>query len=726
MIIDKIEINNFLCYAGNNVFEFSEGINVIIGDNGYGKSKLYDAFYWVMYDQVYVVERKEFKNTKNVKSNIISDKAKFDSEVGEIVCSVRITFHDITRGRDTIYVLERKYSIEKDSNDKFIEDNGSSFSIMMKELSYSNARLITDTEEENGIKEKILPIQMKDYLWFQGEQIENIIDFNQVDTLTKAINVLSNIYDYDKIVDIAKSVSQSASKEYDTEVRKLSRDKNESDRLEKLKLNIENEILHLQNDELEIRKNLSQAENKSESLLNKISDATKINELKNKKDHINEKLDLLKQSLSEEEYSFHKKMFTNKWILKGTSFLFENFSSFYSKYEENKLKEKIQLQNREDKENEVANKLQIRLPIDVPEPIYVQRMLDEEICLVCDREAKKNSLAWKKISELINQPKKKTKIKLSNIQDFSIDLRKLYHNGLSLNNQIDNIDEDIKETLSKNHKLAKDISNTELKLSEIENEIQNLLAASSLDLDSSIDIISTYSIQNQNVIKFSNDLNKITQQLEHATKNLNIVKENLNSLVKGEVPNWLIEKRDTLEEFELVAISTRNRVFDNLISELEMKANEHYEAMTKGNKSIRGKIKLRRLADGNYMPEITDEKGDLLLGSNTSNLTLVKLATIMAIVSSKGNSVNLYTLITDAPTSVFGEDYTLGFCKEISKVYKQSILLSKEFYKNDNLRKELLSNQDIKIGIVYKVEPSIKESERTNRNNLSTIIKQLN
>ena len=45
MIIEKIELENFMCYAGkDNILEFTEGINVIIGDNGYGKSKLYDAW----------------------------------------------------------------------------------------------------------------------------------------------------------------------------------------------------------------------------------------------------------------------------------------------------------------------------------------------------------------------------------------------------------------------------------------------------------------------------------------------------------------------------------------------------------------------------------------------------------------------------------------------------------------------------------------------------------
>jgi DNA sulfur modification protein DndD len=73
MIIERVDIENFMCYAGRNTMEFTEGINVIIGDNGYGKSKLYDAFYWVMYDQVFVPEKKEFQNTRVVKSKIISD-----------------------------------------------------------------------------------------------------------------------------------------------------------------------------------------------------------------------------------------------------------------------------------------------------------------------------------------------------------------------------------------------------------------------------------------------------------------------------------------------------------------------------------------------------------------------------------------------------------------------------------------------------------------------------
>ena len=206
------------------------------------------------------------------------------------------------------------------------------------------------------------------------------------------------------------------------------------------------------------------------------------------------------------------------------------------------------------------------------------------------------------------------------------------------------------------------------------------------------------------------------------------VKEELKETITGEIPNWLSEKKDVLNDFETISKSTRDRVFNDLINQLEKEANKHYEAMTAGNRSARGQIKLKRLPNGNYMPEIIDNNGIPLLGSNTSNLIIVKLAAIMAIISAKSNDgvVSFYTLITDAPTSVFGEDYTIGFCKTVSKVYRQSIIMSKEFYKNQNLRNELLTNSEIKIGKVYTITPSIPENERNNRNNLYTKIEALN
>lgn len=704
--------------------EFTEGINVIIGDNGYGKSKLYDAFYWVMYDQVFVSEKKEFQNTKAVKSKIISDKAKAND--GKINTSVSITFHNLEK--DSVFILERKYTAHI-RDGIILESNDSEFTIMKKDLSYLNAKMVNDEDEKKRIVANILPPQIKDYLWFQGEQVESIIDFNKQDTLTKAINVLSNITRYDELKKIAVDAARSGNLEYDREVNRLSRDKGKSEQIEIEKNRIEDLIRELLIDETEAKENLSRAEERCEALLSKISDATKVSEFRQRRRSIVEQLKEQNENLNEEQISFHRKMFRNKWVLKGTESLHTEFSSRYLTFENNKLAKAAEIRAKEAAEDAVIQQMQIRLPLDVPEPIYVQRMLEEEKCLVCDRVAEKNSEAWNKIKELIERPSiPLKKNELLNKQNFSDDFRRLYQNGLALTRRIEEIDLDIKDTLKKINSINLKIKDLNKEVKEVEADINKVLSDTSETEESAEHIIAEYSIQNKYVKDFNDKLNKLTQQVEHNNNILKNLKLQLKDLVTGEVPKKLKEKIDVLNDFASIAITTRERVFNKLITQLENEANSHYKAMTTGNKSARGSIKLRRLPNGNYMPEIIDNKGIPLLGSNTSNLILVKLSAIMAIISAKSNDgiVSFYTLITDAPFSVFNDDYTIGFCKTVSKVYRQSIIMSKEFYRNQSLRTELMTNPDIKIGKVFMITPSMPESERDNRNNLSTNIEPLN
>jgi DNA sulfur modification protein DndD len=150
--------------------------------------------------------------------------------------------------------------------------------------------------------------------------------------------------------------------------------------------------------------------------------------------------------------------------------------------------------------------------------------------------------------------------------------------------------------------------------------------------------------------------------------------------------------------------------------------------MMQNNQGVRGIIRLMESTKGNYTPRLTDENGKPLGQLNTGNIILIKLATIMAIISARQGSrdTDLYTLITDAPTSSFEYDYIMGFCKTASKVYRQSIIMSKDFYTDEKLRRELLSSTEIQLGRVYMITPSVLDAERTNRNTLSTQIKALN
>lgn len=728
MILKSIELQNFMCYYGNNTIEFSEGINVIIGSNGYGKSKLFDAFYWVMYDQCFDPAAEKFFKTNILKSRLISDKAKFETNDGNVITSVVLNFHDIEK--DSIYSIERRYQVFK-IEDEIREDPSSQEIVSWKELSYLKAKIIDDPAKIEAIKNKILPDNIKPYMWFQGEQVKSIIDFNNSETLTQAINVLSNISLFDNIIEVADTLKESSFSEFNRKQRSLSKDKDKSEELEIKRKRLVEKLAELEKDELAQQDQQSKAEEKAEELLNKIDDAQKIRDVDSRRKSIERSLDEVQLELNSEQISLHKKLFTSRWVLKGTESLFKNYSKKYDAYEKARLDRIIEIKSKLAAENAITKELQTRLPIDVPEPIHVERMLKEERCLVCDREAPEGSEAWLKMKELIDRSKLKLKSiedEEISVHDFSSDFKKLYQNGLGLSHTISNIDDDIKETFVKIQRLTAKRKSLSDDLTKIDNELKNMIAEASIDVNKANNLLNEFQSQNEYAKRFQKELSLTEFSKEKTKRELETVNKELSDLVTGEIPKYLTEKVEILEQFQVVAQSTRDRVFRELVETLEKEANKHYQEMTSGNLSTRGIIKLKQLSNKNYMPELVDDNGKLLLGFNTGNYILIKLATIMAIISARKGSrdTDLYTLITDAPTSAFDEEYTIGFCKAVSNVYKQSIIMSYEFYKNENLRRELLTSKDIKLGKVYKIEPNIPEEERKNRNSLTTIITPLN
>ena len=47
MIIKELKIKNFRSYYGENTFKFSDGLTLILGDNGDGKTTLFEALQWL-------------------------------------------------------------------------------------------------------------------------------------------------------------------------------------------------------------------------------------------------------------------------------------------------------------------------------------------------------------------------------------------------------------------------------------------------------------------------------------------------------------------------------------------------------------------------------------------------------------------------------------------------------------------------------------------------------
>lgn len=721
MVINSITLTNFQCYYGEVKFSFTGGLNVVIGDNGAGKSKLYDAFYWVLYDQVFDSLNREFKKTNQVKGDLVSDKAKALCEPGGMV-KAEVEMVVYNPNREMEYILTRSYIVSKNESGALRYDPESNFSILQTDRFRISRPMVNQGEMASLIK-GILPEDVKPYLWFQGEQVDSLIDFKNSSTLTNAINVLSDIREFDFYEEVSKKAFEAAEKEYHRELKKVSSDTRKNEELENKKSRIQRDLTRLEVERKEAADNLTYAIERKDKLLNKVDDAQRIKALNAKEANLKDRLKEIDDRLVKMKAGINKSLISRNWILKGASSLVDLFAEKYDQYIQTRNRQEAEFSAKQKALDELYN--DFRLPVDVPEPIFVKQMLDKERCLVCDREAPHGSAAYQKILEILERSKThKQKPKPESItkHDFSKEFKSLYQNGLNLQGVINHADHEIRTAIADILEWEGKYKVTKSDLDSVQKEIMEAVNASSVgSIDSSIDIVNEFQSQHEAIVSFEKKRERIKYDAEVMEKEARKIDEELKGLSTGKISPILEEKKNVLEDFRDIAKSTRERVFNRLILQLEEEANHHFYNMTAENKSVRGMIKLEKQANGNYMPKNIDSEGRILTSINDSNIILIKLAVIMAIISAKKSSpaADLYPLITDAPTSKFGDNYAIGFCRAASQVYSQSIVISKDFYQKPDLQQRLFSEVGEKLGNIYLIEPSLSEEvQREHRDEL--------
>jgi DNA sulfur modification protein DndD len=721
MLINSISLTNFQCYYGIVNFEFKEGLNIIIGDNGAGKSKLYDAFYWVLYNQVFDSLNREFKNTNQVKGDLVSDKAKVLCEPGGMVKTV-VEMVVYNPKREMKYTLLRSYSLSKNESGAIQYDLDSSFSILETDK-YKISRPIVNQGDRTSLLKSILPDNVKPYMWFQGEQVDSLIDFKNNNTLTNAINVLSDIREFDFYEEVSRKAFEAAEKEYHRESKKMSSNSRKSEELENQKMNLKRDLIRLEEGKKLMADELSYAIERKDKLLNTVEDAQRLKALNEKEANLKGHLKEIDEHLVKKKVGINKSLISRNWILKGAGTFVDLYAEKYDTYMQTRSKQEAAFSAKQEALEEIYK--DFRLPVDVPEPIFVKQMLDRERCLVCDRDAPNGSIAYQKIFELLERSKThKQKPKPEPIakHDFFKEFKSLYQNGLNLQGLINHADHEIRTAIADILDWESRYKTMKKELDDVQKEIIQAINGSSVDsVYSSTNIINEFESQHNAIVNFEKKLERLNFESENKEKEDKRIDEELRSLSIGKISPVLEEKKNVLEDFWSIAKSTRERVFNRLILQLEEEANLHFYNMTAENKAVRGRIKLERQANGNYMPKNLDSEGRILTSINDSNIILIKLAVIMAIISAKKSSpaANLYPLITDAPTSKFGDNYAVGFCRAASQVYSQSIVISKDFYQKPDLQQRLFSGIDKQLGNVYLIEPSLsEETQREHRDEL--------
>jgi len=672
MKIQKIKLKNFQCYSGDdNEINFTEGLNLVLGANGYGKSKLYDAFNWVFFGGI-IDQKGELNYSKN---KLISEKAIQETSFGRIECKVSI---ELKTAKDE-FLIERKYRVTK-TEDGIVEENDSDIQVFRKgQLQFLPYKL-DDEDGFNGfVRDNIISQDVLSHLWFQGERgISKAVDTSNAQTLHRVISKVSYIEMWKKYVDIAEDAYRRVNKLFQDQARK-------SDKKKKKRLQIEDRINELRS---AIKQKFDELHTRMDDLVivkQKITDIaissevqTKIRNLQEKEARFKTELDNVSRKLDLIIDQSDRNLFNKYWLIHGTEIVSNKFDALYKDYIYEKQKE---LKKAEEDLPE--------LPKGNPTATHIRKMLDDEHCYVCDRKAPKGSEHYKKIERLL--PKYYPTGKLDEAEFFhDKTFEKLSKAQIGIQLNADSFAKDFEDSTTEYHRLDQRRVDIEEKIEQLKDEVTLVLGTHGLsDIESGVNQGNQFKSLNTQSSQLSNFIGRLENQITDHNKEKEALEKEYQKLFAGEVDDKLNKQLRYYHSLVIATKDAKESQYESLVQLLESETNNHYENINKETGAFYGQIKFHKNSAEGYTAKIHNSNGDDITDSmNTSQVLSMQLSILFAILSTnKKQGLNKrYPLIADAPNSSFDPKKRKYLLKEISSTFDQSIVMMFEFLKNDQSR----------------------------------------
>ena len=678
MFIKSIQLKNFQSYYGaNNKIEFTDGLNIIAGSIASVKSKLFDAFYWVLNDKIYVTG-KDWVSTKNLEISFVNDKVKYEStDIDDLIeTSVEIVVIDNNerRSRNVEYTIKRQFLIKRRELDNCFSSanwniSPSSLSVEYVEPKTSNAE-IAHNQEAKDIVEKLFPSKISPYIWFQGEALDKLIDFDNKGTIRKAIDYISYVPLYKTMSNIISEVNRKITKKARTEVGKLSsntrlyeelskkiEDKNNAILTNKQFIEEKSEILAKREDQLD----------KVETALAALVDFPTLNE---EKRDIENDIETINNNIERLDISERKK-FSSFWMLYGTKHLFQSASDKLLEFE--------------DYRQSLINK-EYELPEDVPGDIYLNKMLENEVCMICDRPAEKDSEPWNNIKAKLNRKLKPEVLSNENEQ--------IHREVLTFKSKLQSLSrnyDSIKDEIIAHKQYLNDAYNERIifieKLQTVNDEIDKLYTKRGIDISEGAEAhrknYGEYRLLNEEIKNLNRKIESVKGSIKNAEMDIASYEEQLNKIQRTKVGSKVIEEEiSKYTKYLSEHISNiEKQEYDKLINQIESEANMSFGDITSVNKTIDGFIKIDRET---FRVLNVDSEGRELENYNTGHYTLMKMCIINAIISLTNNYKDAsYPFITDAPTSNLDVKATFAYLESISHTFNQSIVITKDIAEDE-------------------------------------------
>lgn len=718
-VINKVSFQNFFNYFGSfeyNTYEFSEGVNIIVADNGGGKSKFFNGFLWLFYDEVLDSDSKTRKSIINQAVKVCSDKAKNEASLNELIeCNVALEFSD----NKFKYRICKGFRIRKLKTEASLTDSAD-WQISFKALEVSKKdnyllefHQVYNDDEQRRIINRLIQSNLREYSLFQGEEVDKLIDFNQAESLNRAVKTLTDITKYDVLERITKYVADRAEKELNEKV--ASNDVASVNYLRKLaekdtkKNSLESELEKLGSYEHSYSENkmeVDKLENQNENAVARKEFDDKISEQQLKHKSLKQEYDKLVEKLNDRFFdgSFG-------WIAMNNEKDVLEFKEKLNNYREVrtiKMVSKIK-GNTNDQIN--------LLPPDSPDSVTLQTMIEREHCYVCNREAKKETESWNHIVSLLHRKEegqnKSVQIFKNDFNDFFGDIQL---GAQPYVGRIQGIRESILKTREKEQNLLERLIKINDKIKNLKDERSHLIIGDEENISDARQIMAQYKGALNRLNKAEDDILKAKDRIASLNDSIRKDEIELGRMRPQDMPKEYEIHLDLSSDLRDAAHRTRIRVFETMINKLEEKANHHFQNLIKYNELKGGLLKFDKNRLGTIDFKYIDDEGNEVTGASEGFQRMKVLAVLMAIIS-VNSSRFMYPLLADAPLSAFGQGFIKGFFEETKEVFPQSIILIKDLYDRDsdnklnNLGNELLMNNSVSTIYLNQIPRNLKQVE---------------
>lgn len=716
MIIKEIRIKNFRSYYGDdNKFEFSDGLTLILGDNGDGKTTFFEALEWLFKTEL---------DRGNQELENVSEMRKSKLEIGEQdEVSVFMSFE-----HDGMKSVEKSFTFERTGETTF----------RAGKVSYTGYE-DTDAGREQ-VSGKLLINRCYDsfiqrFSMFKGESRLDV--FDDKTALKTLVEKFSDIKAFDKLVENTGEFEKKSEAAYLKEMKS-------DEKVSKDAKSLELKIKHVSDDIFQKKKDIKEKQTSIDVYASRLKEleqnqetSERYKEIEDRRKTQQDRKNKLLSQIGMVDYNHA--LLDKFWVLAPFPKILQEFKQKCSTYS----KEKRRLEREFDREQaEAIGKLKAvkeiqgtlingstELPWYLPDQETMEEMIHDHICKVCGRPAPEGSEAYEFMVHKLEDYKKHVEAKLQKeIEEKALEDKTLFkfnhienmHSlsiSLSGNNEsmISNIAVEINERLELASRLREELKSVESKLQEVIDEKSRLLiqagnvSESVLEKDFK-DIKGLFEQKGRAEIRLTemnNELALLQNQMVGFQKELDELNPS-SGLVKV-----LRDVHRALEEISKAFANAKEANLRRFLHELEDKANEYLDVLSAND--FHGVVRLRQTADESTEIKLFSSNKTEIMKPSGSQKTEMYISVLFAISDfTKEKRDEDYPLIFDAATSSFGDSKEEEFYNVIDGLDKQCIIVTKDF-----MTKGIVRTKDIeKLSCpVYR----IKKADGFDKNNMATI-----